>query len=157
MIEGEFTKKSGYAKSAYGFVFGYSDLANGYLKDYIRFEINTDGEYALYTWDGKTYKDLVQPNNKGTAYFYSHPAIKSGYNTQNKLKLVADDETQTWSVYLNGELIKDNIPYLKNGTHGVMGFFSVGQEEQENMPAVPVVVSYRITDAVLYNDGSEEY
>ena len=64
--------------------------------------------------------------------------------------LVADDEKQTWAVYLNGKLIKDGIPYLKNGTHGVMGFFSVGKENQENMPDVPVVVSYRITDAVLH-------
>ena len=38
----------------------------------------------------------------------------------------------------------------KGGTYGVMGFFSVGQANQEDLPNTPVVVSYRITDAELH-------
>ena len=149
MIEGEFNKKSGYIKSAYGFVFGYSKpKANGELKDYIRFEINTDGEYALYKWDGKTYEDLIVPNDEGTAYFYKSSAINKGYNSNNKLKIQVVDGK--YNVYINNRLIKEGIEFLPNGTFGVMGFFSVGQITQEDLPNTPVVVSYRITDADMH-------
>ena len=145
MIEGEFKKTSGYNKSAYGFVFGYSTPdARGYLKDYIRFEINVDGEYALYTWDGKTYTDLVEKNNKGTAYFYKSDAIKKGYNTLNTIKIQQDKNT--YSVYVNGKLIQSGIQPLKKGTKGVMAFFSVGKTTQEKLPQVPVNVAMRISD-----------
>ena len=149
MIEGEFSKKSGYIKSAYGFVFGYSKpKSNGELKDYIRFEINTDGEYALYKWDGKTYEDLIVPNDEGTAYFYKSSAINKGYNSTNKLKIQVVDGK--YNVYINNRLIKDGIEFLPNGTFGVMGFFSVGKATQEDLPNTPVVVSYRITDADMH-------
>ena len=149
MIEGEFSKKSGYIKSAYGFVFGYSKpKSNGELKDYIRFEINTDGEYALYKWDGKTYEDLIVPNDEGTAYFYKSSAINKGYNSTNKLKIQVVDGK--YNVYINNRLIKDGIEFLPNGTFGVMGFFSVGKATQEDLPNTPVVVSYRITDAEMH-------
>ena len=149
MIEGEFNKKSGYIKSAYGFVFGYSKpKANGELKDYIRFEINTDGEYALYKWDGNTYEDLIVPNDEGTAYFYKSSAINKGYNSNNKLKIQVVDGK--YNVYINNRLIKEGIEFLPNGTFGVMGFFSVGQITQEDLPNTPVVVSYRITDAEMH-------
>ena len=149
MIEGEFNKKSGYIKSAYGFVFGYSKpKSNGELKDYIRFEINTDGEYALYKWDGKTYEDLVVPNDEGTAYFYKSSAINKGYNSNNKLKIQVVDGK--YNVYINNRLIKEGIEFLPNGTFGVMGFFSVGKITQEDLPNTPVVVSYRITDAEMH-------
>ena len=149
MIEGEFNKKSGYIKSAYGFVFGYSKpKSNGELKDYIRFEINTDGEYALYKWDGKTYEDLIVPNDEGTAYFYKSSAINKGYNSNNKLKIQVVDGK--YNVYINNRLIKEGIEFLPNGTFGVMGFFSVGQITQEDLPNTPVVVSYRITDAEMH-------
>ena len=150
MIEGEFSKKSGYIKSAYGFVFGYTrPSSTGKLYNYIRFEINTDGEYALYKWDGKTYTDLVEPNDEGTAYFYPSTAINKGYNAINKLKIQVNDGK--YDVYINGRLIKKGIEFIPNGTYGVMGFFSVGQVTQEDLPYTPVVVSYRITDAVLHN------
>ena len=149
MIEGEFSKKSGYAKSAYGFVFGYTKPSPiGELYNYIRFEINTDGEYALYKWDGKTYTDLVEPNSEGTAYFYKNNAINRGYNSVNKLKIRVVDGK--YNVYINDKLIKSGIDFIPNGTYGVMGFFSVGKVNQEDMPNTPVVVSYRITDAELH-------
>ena len=149
MIEGAFKKISGYNKSAYGFVFGYSEPNGRMLKDYIRFEINVDGEYALYTWDGKNYTDLVEKNDKGTAYFYKHSAIQKGYNAQNKIKIV--NNGNTFSVYVNNTLVQGNIPALKNGTKGVMAFFSVGKPDQEDLPATPVNVSMKITDAQRAN------
>jgi len=118
------------------------------LYNYIRFEINTDGEYALYKWDGKTYTDLVEPNSEGTAYFYKNNAINRGYNSVNKLKIRVVDGK--YNVYINDKLIKSGIDFIPNGTYGVMGFFSVGKVNQEDMPNTPVVVSYRITDAELH-------
>ena len=151
MIEGEFSKKSGYTKSAYGFVFGYTKPSpRGQLYNYIRFEINTDGEYALYKWDGKTYTDLVEPNSEGTAYFYKSSAINEGYNATNTLKIQVVNGK--YNVYINNHLIKRGIPFIEGGTYGVMGFFSVGQANQEDLPNTPVVVSYRITDAELHRN-----
>ena len=146
MIQGDFRKVSGYKKAAYGFVFGYSQPdPRGYLSDYIRFEINVDGEYALYTWDGQNYVDLVEPNDRGTAYFYEHPAIYKGYNTLNQIKI--EDTGSSYNVYVNGTLIQGNIPYLTGrATRGVMAFFSVAKEHQEDLPRTPVNVGMRITD-----------
>ena len=146
MIQGDFRKVSGYKKAAYGFVFGYSQPdPRGYLSDFIRFEINVDGEYALYTWDGQNYVDLVEPNDKGTAYFYEHPAIYKGYNTLNTIKV--EDTGSSYNVYVNGTLIQGNIPYLNShATKGVMAFFSVAKEHQEDLPKTPVNVGMRITD-----------
>ena len=146
MIQGDFRKVSGYKKAAYGFVFGYSQPdPRGYLSDFIRFEINVDGEYALYTWDGQNYVDLVEPNDKGTAYFYEHPAIYKGYNTLNTIKV--EDTGSSYNVYVNGKLIQGNIPYLNSrATKGVMAFFSVAKEHQEDLPKTPVNVGMRITD-----------
>lgn len=146
MIQGDFRKVSGYKKAAYGFVFGYSQPdPRGYLSDYIRFEINVDGEYALYTWDGQNYVDLVEPNDRGTAYFYEHPAIYKGYNTLNQIKI--EDTGSSYNVYVNGTLIQGNIPYLNSrATKGVMAFFSVAKEHQEDLPKTPVNVGMRITD-----------
>lgn len=146
MIQGDFRKVSGYKKAAYGFVFGYSQPdPRGYLSDYIRFEINVDGEYALYTWDGQNYVDLVEPNDRGTAYFYEHPAIYKGYNTLNQIKI--EDTGSSYNVYVNGTLIQGNIPYLTGrATKGVMAFFSVAKEHQEDLPKTPVNVGMRITD-----------
>ena len=146
MIQGDFRKVSGYKKAAYGFVFGYSQPdPRGYLSDFIRFEINVDGEYALYTWNGQNYVDLVEPNDKGTAYFYEHPAIYKGYNTLNTIKI--EDTGSSYNVYVNGTLIQGNIPYLgSRATKGVMAFFSVAKEHQEDLPKTPVNVGMRITD-----------
>ena len=146
MIQGDFRKVSGYKKAAYGFVFGYSHPdPRGYLSDYIRFEINVDGEYALYTWDGENYTDLVESNDKGTAYFYESSAIYKGYNTLNQIKI--EDTGKSYNVYVNGKLVQGNIPYLNGrATKGVMAFFSVAKEHQEELPKVPVNVGMRITD-----------
>ncbi|MBP5157880.1 MAG: hypothetical protein ILP18_08435, partial [Treponema sp.] len=150
MIQGDFRKVSGYKKAAYGFVFGYSQPdPRGYLSDFIRFEINVDGEYALYTWDGQNYVDLVEPNDKGTAYFYEHPAIYKGYNTLNTIKV--EDTGSSYNVYVNGTLIQGNIPYLgSRATKGVMAFFSVAKEHQEDLPKTPVNVGMRITDVTRH-------
>ena len=68
MIEGEFKKSGGYENSAFGFVFGYTANEEGMLSDYLRFEITTAGEYAAYACKGSTYIDLVEANDKNTAY-----------------------------------------------------------------------------------------
>ncbi len=148
MIQGDFRKISGYKKAAYGFVFGYKQPdARGYLSDYIRFEINVDGEFACYTWDGTNYKDLVESNNEGTAYFYKNSAIYMGYNTLNTIKV--EDTGKGYNVYVNGKLVKGNIPYLSNkATKGVMAFFSIGKEHQEDLANAPVQVGMRITDVI---------
>ena len=91
---------------------------------------------------------MVEPNDEGTAYFYPSSAINKGYNATNKLKIQVNNGK--YDVYINGRLIKKGIEFIPNGTYGVMGFFSVGQATQEDLPNTPVVVSYRITDAELH-------
>lgn len=149
MLEGEFKKTKGYQKSAYGFVFGYAKPGDkGKLSNYIRFEINTDGEYALYKWDGANYTDLVESNDKATAYFYPNANIAKGYDATNKLKV--ENVNGKYNLYINGTKVAQNIAALKNGTYGVMAFFSVGKENQEKLPDEPVKVTYRITDGKLH-------
>jgi len=150
MIEGEFKKATGYEKSAYGFVFGYTKPeASGKLTNYIRFEINTDGEYALYKWDGSSYTDLVESNTTGTAYFYPNSTITKGYDSTNKLKVEVNSNGK-YDLYINGTKIANNVTPLKNGTYGAMAFFSVGKENQEKLPDQPVKVTYRITDGKVH-------
>src|SRR5574344_179912 len=155
MLEGEFKKATGYEKSAYGFVFGYTKPAdNGKLSNYIRFEINTDGEYALYKWDGSTYTDLVETNDKATAYLYPNSAISKGYDTTNKLKV--ENVEGKYNLYINGTKVASNIEGIKDGTYGIMAFFSVGKQDQEKLPDQPVKVTYRITDGTLYVPADKE-
>ncbi len=145
-IEVEFKKDSGYDSSCFGLVFGYSSAKNGICSDYIRFEINTLGEYALYSYDGKSYSDLVNPEAENTAYFSSSAAIVKGFSSLNRLKIVKNDKNQ-YSCYINGTCVKSSVSALENGTNGVMAFFSVGKSDQENLPDTPVSVSYRIVSA----------
>ena len=51
-IEVEFKKTSGSETGTFGLVFDYSSQKDGICSDYIRFEINTLGEYAIYSFDG---------------------------------------------------------------------------------------------------------
>src|SRR5574344_1783433 len=95
MLEGEFKKATGYEKSAYGFVFGYTKPGEGgKLSNYIRFEINTEGEYALYKWDGANYTDLVESNDKATAYFYENGSINKWYDSTNVLKVALNSNNK---------------------------------------------------------------
>lgn len=150
MLEGEFKKTTGYAKSAYGFVFGYAKpSAEGKLSTYLRFEINTDGEYALYRFDGSNYIDLVESNDKGTAYFYENGAINKGYDATNKLKVEINSNGR-YDLFINGTKVATNVAPLKDGTHGIMAFFSVGKQDQEKLPDQPVKVTYRITDGKVH-------
>ena len=84
MIEGEFNKAGGYENSAFGFVFGYTADEEGILSDYLRFEITTAGEYAAYACKGSTYIDLVEANDKNTAYMYPSSAIVGVENNTHK-------------------------------------------------------------------------
>ncbi|MBQ9239419.1 MAG: hypothetical protein IJ191_08955, partial [Treponema sp.] len=71
---------------------------------------------------------------------------RSGLGAVNKLK-VERALDGTYSCFINGTQVAAGISPLENGTAGVRVFFSVGQEQQENLPDVPVRVSYRITES----------
>ena len=149
MIEGEFKKAGGYENSAFGFVFGYTANDKGILSDYLRFEITTAGEYAVYACKGSTYIDLVEANNKNTAYMYPSSAISGGYNSSNKLKIEKTKEN-TYKLYINGKNVNTiTVPDGFGNSNGVMAFFSVGKANQEQFPDNPVRVTYRITDYKL--------
>lgn len=143
-LEVEFKKDSGSEAACFGLVFGFSSQKDGICSDYIRFEINALGEYAVYSFDGKKYFDLVNEDASDTAYYSESGAINKGLGAQNKLKVeIASDDT--YSCYINGSCVANGIKPLKNGTKGVMAFFSVGTAEEENLPETPVEVSYRVT------------
>ncbi len=140
--EVEFKKESGYSKAAFGIIFGYTANEKGLLENYNRFEINIDGEYALYQVSGSTYTDLIEANNNNTAYFIPSSAIKKGYAQTNTLKLEFSDNT--YSCYINGTQVTKSIPVSTNGENKALSFFSVGKENQEMFPGTPVKISYRI-------------
>ena len=146
MIKGEFRKLGGYEGSTVGFVFGFSPTKDGWLKDYIRFEINTRGEYGIYSFDGKKYTDLAKANKPDTAYLYESAAINAGYNRKNTLTIVKEKDG-TYTLSINDTVVATKVPPLKKGTKGVMAFFSVGKEDQENFPDNPVTVVYRIPES----------
>lgn len=149
MIEGEFKKSGGYENSAFGFVFGYTANEEGILSDYLRFEITTAGEYAAYACKGSTYIDLVEANDKNTAYMYPSSAIVGGYNSANKLKIEKTDDT-SYNLYINGTQVNTiTVPEGFGNSDGVMAFFSVGKQNQEQFPDNPVRVTYRITDYMM--------
>lgn len=146
MIEGEFKKSGGYENSAFGFVFGYTANEEGMLSDYLRFEITTAGEYAAYACKGSTYIDLVEANDKNTAYMYPSSAIVGGYDSANKLKIEKTGDT-SYNLYINGTNVASvTVPEGFGNSDGVMAFFSVGKQNQEQFPDNPVRVTYRITD-----------
>ena len=149
MIEGEFKKSGGYENSAFGFVFGYTANEEGMLSDYLRFEITTAGEYAAYACKGSTYIDLVEANDKNTAYMYPSSAIVGGYDSANKLKIKKVDDT-SYNLYINGTQVNTlTVPEGFGTSDGVMAFFSGGKQNQEQFPDKPVRVTYRITDYQL--------
>lgn len=151
VLEVEFKKSSGYAKAAYGFVFGYTEpTKTGKLDSYLRFEINTDGEYALYRVEGSNYTDLVEENSSNTAYFQESSLINKGYDTVNKMRLDLTS-ANTYNLSLNGQRIASNIQPVTGGTNGAQIFFSVGKAGQEKLPDETVKLAYRITDAKIKN------
>lgn len=148
MIEGEFKKLGGYEKSGFGFVFGYTADEEGWLSDYLRFEINTAGEYAVYAANGGTYIDLVAANEENTVYMNESDLINGGYDSANKLKIEKTGD-KDYTLYINGtEIVSFTAPEGYGNSDGVMAFFSVGQENQEVFPDEPVKITYRITDYV---------
>ncbi|MDY3754554.1 MAG: hypothetical protein SOZ84_00900 [Treponema sp.] len=148
MVEGEFKKSGGYEQSGFGFVFGYTADDEGWLADYLRFEITTAGQYSAYACRGSTYIDLVESNNENTAYRYESSAIKGGYDSVNKLKIERNGD-KDYTLYINGSKVASfTAPNGFSNSDGVMAFFSVGKADQEKFPDEPVKVTYRITDSV---------
>lgn len=147
MIEGEFKKSGGYEKSGYGFVFGYTADDNGWLSDYLRFEINTSGEYAVFACKGSTYIDLIENHGENTAYMNVSSAINGGYDSVNKLKIQKVSE-KGYDLFINNTKIASiTVPTGYGNSDGVMAFFSVGKENQEDFPNQPVRVTYRIINS----------
>ncbi len=145
MVEGEFNKSGGYEKSGFGFVFGYTADENGWLSDYLRFEINTSGEYAAFASKGSSYIDLLENHADNTAYMQTSSAINTGYDTVNKLKIVKTDAA-SYDLFINGSKVASvTAPEGYANSDGVMAFFSVGKQNQEQFPDQPVRVTYRIT------------
>lgn len=144
MFEGEFKKNAGYDSSCFGFVFGYSSSNEGIVSDYIRFEINTLGEMAIYSFDGSKYKDYLDETSEDNAYLVKNSSINKGMGAINKLK-VEKTSDGTYSCYINETKVASGIPSLENGKNGVMAFFSVGKTNEEKFPEEPVDFSYRIT------------
>lgn len=146
MIEGEFKKSGGYEQSGFGFVFGYTADDEGWLADYLRFEITTAGQYSAYACRGSTYIDLVEGHGENTAYRYDSSAIKGGYNSVNKLKIERTG-AKDYNLYINGsKVLSFTAPDGFSNSDGVMAFFSVGKADQEKFPDEPVRVTYRITN-----------
>lgn len=144
VLEAEFKKESGNEGSGFGLVFGYSEPKDGALSNYIRFEINALGEYAVYSWDGSKFADILDESAVNTAYLIESSSINKGLGEVNKLKLEVDaDGAYTCSV--NGSKVASGVQPMKDATYGVMAFFSVGKESEENFPDAPVNVSYCIT------------
>ncbi len=148
-LEVEFKKDSGFENSCFGLIFGYSKTENGILSNYVRFEINTLGEYALYTWDGSKYSDLIDSSAKNTAYLTENSSISKGYGSVNKLKIELDSE-EHYSCYINGSKIASSITPFENSDYSTMAFFSVGKSDEENFPDSPVQVSYRLINSTAY-------
>lgn len=148
MICGEFKKEQGSEDGCFGFVFGYSGQNKGILSDYIRFEINTLGEYAVYSWVGGKYTDLINSEADNTAYMNTSSSIVKGLGSTNTLK-VEKAKDGTYSCYINGSCVASKIEPLQNGTKGVMAFFSVASSEKEKLPDEAVSLSYRIVDSAF--------
>lgn len=149
MIEGEFKKSGGYEQSGFGFVFGYTADDEGWLADYLRFEITTAGQYSVYACRGSTYIDLVENHGENTAYRYESSAIRGGYDSANKLKVERTGE-KDYTLYINGSKVTSfAAPDGFSNSDGVMAFFSVGKADQEQFPDKPVRVTYRITDSTI--------
>ena len=148
MVEGEFKKSGGYEQSGFGFVFGYTADDEGWLADYLRFEITTAGQFSAYACRGGTYIDLVENHGENTAYRYESSAVKGGYDSVNKLKLERSGD-KDYTLYINGSKVASfTAPEGFASSNGVMAFFSVGKADQEKFPDEPVKVTYRITDSV---------
>lgn len=150
-LEVEFKKDSGYESSCFGLIFGYSKTEDGVLSNYERLEINTLGEYAVYTWDGSNYTDLINDDAKNTAYLSENTSIVKGYGSSNKLKIEIDDEG-LYSCYINGTKVASTIQPMENTSYGAMAFFSVGKSDEENFPDSPVKVFYRIINSTVYEE-----
>jgi len=146
VLEAEFKKESGYEGSCFGFVFGYSEPKDGVLPNYLRFEINTLGEYAVYTWDGSKYTDILDETADNTAYLVENSGIKKGLGSTNKLKIETNANGE-YTCYINGAKVASGITPMKNTSYGAMAFFSVGKADQENFPDAPVRISYRVTSS----------
>lgn len=147
MIEGEFKKSGGYEHSGFGFVFGYTADEEGWLADYMRFEINTAGQFSVYACRGNTYVDLVEAHGENTAYLYDSSAVRGGYDSVNKLKIERTGD-KDYALYINGSQVAAfTAPSGFANSDGVMAFFSVGKADQEKFPDEPVRVTYRITDS----------
>lgn len=146
-LEIEMKKDSGFEGSCYGLVFGYTDTNEEKLKNYTRFEINALGEYALYTFDGSKYVDLMDDSANNTAYLIEEAAINKGLGSSNTLK-IARNKDGSYNCYINGTLIAENKKIMDSSNNNVRASFSVGKADEEKLPDEPVQVFYKISNFV---------
>lgn len=145
----ELKKDSGFEGSCFGLIFGFTDPQGDTLKNFTRLEINILGEYALYTFDGSEYVDLMDASADNTAYLLDNVTISRDYGASNTLKLERNEDG-TCNCYINGTQIAANFKAVDSENYAVRAFFSVGKADEENLPDVPVQVSYRIKDSTAY-------
>lgn len=151
-LEIEMKKDSGFEGSCYGLIFGYTDTNEEKLKNYTRFEINALGEYALYTFDGSKYVDLMDDSANNTAYMIEEALINKGLGSSNKL-MIERNKDGTYNCFINGTKIAENKKIMDSSNNNVRAFFSVGKANEENFPDEPVQVFYKISKFVPATDA----
>lgn len=151
-IEVELKKDSGFDGGCFGLIFGYTDTNEEKLNNYTRFDINVLGEYALYSFDGSKYIDLMDPSANNTAYLTEEPSIVKDYGSSNKLR-IQRTEKGTYNCYINNNQIASNVKVVDNTNFKVRVCFSVGKNGEDKLPDEPVQVFYRISTFVPEPDA----
>jgi len=92
VIETKVKKVSGYENAGMGIVFGFQDHNNFYV-----FVINVNGEYAVFTRVDSIWSTIID--------WPTSDSIIQGYNVVNTLKVTCDDPSDTFSLYINDDLV----------------------------------------------------
>lgn len=146
-FEIELKKDSGFDGACFGLVFGYTDTNEEKLNNYTRFDINVLGEYALYSFDGSKYYDLIDDTANNTAYLMEESSINKDFGSSNKLK-IERNPNGSYNCYINGKKIASNVKVMDNSNFKVRACFSVGKVNEEKLPDEQIKVFYKITDYI---------
>ena len=132
-IEVAVKKRSGYAYSAYGIVFGYQDIHNFY-----EVVICVDGEYAIFKMVNDSWDSIINWNSSSD--------LAQGYNQYNTIKLVKVDATNYTVTFNNGTAIPFNDVTFSSGRYGFITF--VASSTEEKFPGTPEDVKFIFTSEV---------
>lgn len=125
-------KISGSDNYGYGMVFCVDSGS------YYRFFVTARQRYTIQKFVSGVGRDPLKPWTTSTA-------VRSGYNVENKLKVVRTDSggTASFEIYINDTLIASiSDPDPVNGTK-IRLAASVDVEEKENFPYIPVEVWFK--------------